>query len=553
VILTGSNWQPGESVHIHVNDDVGQTWSRDVDVTADENGAIRDEFQLPDWFVATYNVTATGAQSGVATTSFTDGNVAVENGEGTPSDLTANYTLTGFDAGPDNQSCTPDDVQSNQGNRNKTFNVTGQFNGGASGSGNQVASGDTQSVKVTFNSVNGNYAFKQWKYFDGNPNSTRRQSANQTAHSTQTSFCFATENNTNRTFVAYFTRIPVAHFQHVTTDEDTSKLITLTATDPGNDPLTYKVISLPLNGKLYKGNSTAEAHEITSASLGNPVTLSSNQVTYKPNDNYNGGDNFVFRANDGTADSNPAPVPITVNPVNDEPLANNDTKTMNEDGAPLSIDFGALVSDVETSDANLTYNIGSPNPSGSLSGTGSTRNFTPAANFNGTVNINYTVTDRGDPDNCGPASPAFCTAAKTSAQKTVTITVNPVNDAPVLATIGDKSTNEGQQLSFNANAPDPDNDTVTYSLVAGENCAGGETCNVPSGASIGSTSGAFSTPPPTPNYYSHPRLGHGGRAYPLCAPGEPRLQYRPTRFPPYRGRRRAARWCTPFDPHPQSG
>src|SRR5918998_1969837 len=31
VILTGSNWQPGESVHIYVNDDEGRTWSRDVD------------------------------------------------------------------------------------------------------------------------------------------------------------------------------------------------------------------------------------------------------------------------------------------------------------------------------------------------------------------------------------------------------------------------------------------------------------------------------------------------------------------------------------------
>src|SRR5918997_3805002 len=71
VTLTGANWQPGESVHINVNDDEGSTWSRNVDVTADENGAIRDEFQLPDWLVATYKVTATGTQPGVATTSFT--------------------------------------------------------------------------------------------------------------------------------------------------------------------------------------------------------------------------------------------------------------------------------------------------------------------------------------------------------------------------------------------------------------------------------------------------------------------------------------------------
>src|SRR5215211_1070043 len=77
VTLTGSNWQPGEAVHINVNDDQGQTWSRDSDVTADASGNITDQFQLPSTFVAVYKVTATGAQSGVATTTFTDGNVGV--------------------------------------------------------------------------------------------------------------------------------------------------------------------------------------------------------------------------------------------------------------------------------------------------------------------------------------------------------------------------------------------------------------------------------------------------------------------------------------------
>ena len=75
VALSGANWAPGESVHIRVNDDAGETWRRDVDVTADESGAISDQFNLPDWFVAQYSVTATGASSGTATWTFTDGNV----------------------------------------------------------------------------------------------------------------------------------------------------------------------------------------------------------------------------------------------------------------------------------------------------------------------------------------------------------------------------------------------------------------------------------------------------------------------------------------------
>ena len=72
VILTSGNWQPGESVHIVVNDDVGQSWGISTDVQADVSGAFNAFFYLPNWFVAQYAVTATGAVSGTATTTFTD-------------------------------------------------------------------------------------------------------------------------------------------------------------------------------------------------------------------------------------------------------------------------------------------------------------------------------------------------------------------------------------------------------------------------------------------------------------------------------------------------
>src|SRR5215210_783424 len=60
VFLTGSSWQPYESVNIFVNDDEGQTWSHTADVTADGSGNIQDYFTLPNTFVALYSVTATG-------------------------------------------------------------------------------------------------------------------------------------------------------------------------------------------------------------------------------------------------------------------------------------------------------------------------------------------------------------------------------------------------------------------------------------------------------------------------------------------------------------
>jgi MBG domain (YGX type) len=72
VMLAGAGWQAGESVQIVVNDDEGQSWSRTAEVVANEDGQFLDEFTLPEQFVATYSVTATGEQSGTATTSFTD-------------------------------------------------------------------------------------------------------------------------------------------------------------------------------------------------------------------------------------------------------------------------------------------------------------------------------------------------------------------------------------------------------------------------------------------------------------------------------------------------
>jgi hypothetical protein len=94
VVLSGANWQAGESVHVTVNDDAGSTWNRTVDVTADDAGAITDEFDLPAWFIAQYSVRAEGAAGSVATYDFTDGNVKIHSAGG--NDFNFTYTvLTG--------------------------------------------------------------------------------------------------------------------------------------------------------------------------------------------------------------------------------------------------------------------------------------------------------------------------------------------------------------------------------------------------------------------------------------------------------------------------
>src|SRR4030095_9774750 len=55
-----------------------------------------------------------------------------------------------------------------------------------------------------------------------------------------------------------------------------------------------------------------------------------------PTANYSGSDSFTYKANDGTADSNTVTVSITVNAVNDAPVAVADSYSVNED-ATLTI------------------------------------------------------------------------------------------------------------------------------------------------------------------------------------------------------------------------
>jgi len=68
----------------------------------------------------------------------------------------------------------------------------------------------------------------------------------------------------------------------------------------------------------------------------------------------------------------------------------------------------------------------------------------------------------------------------------ITITVNEINTAPVLAAIGDRIVNESQLLTFTARATDSDvpANTLTFSLL-----------NAPAGASIDPATGVFSWTP----------------------------------------------------------
>ncbi|PSR54632.1 hypothetical protein AHMF7605_14510 [Adhaeribacter arboris] len=124
----------------------------------------------------------------------------------------------------------------------------------------------------------------------------------------------------------------------------------------------------------------------------------------------------------------------------------------------------------------LTYAIRSNPQNGTISGTGANRTYTPKANFTGKDSFTFTVS----------------VGCEVSAPATVTINVTAVNDAPVLAAIGNKTVEKGSTLTFTAKATDPDaGQSKTFSLVG-----------APGGATIHAVSGVFNWKPSVAGNYS---------------------------------------------------
>jgi hypothetical protein len=216
---------------------------------------------------------------------------------------------------------------------------------------------------------------------------------------------------------------PVASDSSEATAEDTPLSSSASATDVDGDTLTFTLVGPGPAGLVFNANGT---------------------YTYTPPANFHGQVSFQFEANDGTADSNTATVTITVTPVNDAPVAANDSKSTAED-TPLSASVPAAT-DVE-GDALTYHTTGTALPGLSFNADGS-YTYTPPANFHGQVSFTYRAND-------GQAN---------SNEATVTITVTPVNDAPV-ANDTSETTLEDTPLSSSVSATDVDGDTLTFVLV----------------------------------------------------------------------------------------
>ncbi|MES1242957.1 MAG: Ig-like domain-containing protein [Acidobacteriota bacterium] len=219
-----------------------------------------------------------------------------------------------------------------------------------------------------------------------------------------------------------------ANDDSATAAEDGSVTVNVLAndTDPENDPLTVVSVTQGTNGA---------------------VAIVGNQVTYTPNADFHGTDSFTYTASDGNGGTGGATVTVTVTPVNDAPVAGDDTASVVEDG---SVTISVLGDDTDVDGDTLIVASVTQGTNGTVVIVGSSQvTYTPATNFHGTDSFTYTVSDgNGGTDTAN-----------------VAVTVGAANDAPV-ANGDSASTSEDTAVTVNVLANDTDLDGDTLSVAS---------------------------------------------------------------------------------------
>jgi len=184
---------------------------------------------------------------------------------------------------------------------------------------------------------------------------------------------------------------------------------------------------MPLNigaPGVLSNDSDAELDPITAVLDAGPTNAQSftlnadGSFDYTPNADFNGGDSFTYFANDGQANSAAATVTITVNAINDPPVAVGDSATVSEDDPATAIDV--LANDTDIDGGPISIGSATQPADGTVVITG------------GGTGLTY----QPDPDFCNDGSPTdnfTYTLTPGGSIATVAVTVTCENDPPVVA------------------------------------------------------------------------------------------------------------------------
>jgi subtilisin family serine protease len=222
---------------------------------------------------------------------------------------------------------------------------------------------------------------------------------------------------------------PVAIDDTVVTDEDAAIAIDVLANDvdPEGGPLSVTAATTPAHGSVS--------------------VASDGTISYTPAPDYHGTDTFDYTIQDGAGLTDTATVSLDVTPVNDQPVAANDSASTAED-APTTIDV--LANDTDPDGDPLTVSdVGAPSVGSVAIEADGRLTYTPAANYAGSDTFSYTVAD----------------GAGGSDSATVSITVSAVNDPPSAA---DKTvtTAYGKAVAVTLTGSDVETCNLTFQIVA---------------------------------------------------------------------------------------
>ena len=204
-------------------------------------------------------------------------------------------------------------------------------------------------------------------------------------------------------------------------DDPSTAIVTLAPIAEDSGTLTITQADLLANSTDIDGDALSATGLAITSGNGTLVDNGDGTWDFTPDANDDSGVSFSYDVTDGNATvANTASLDIT--PVNDDPVAADDSFATSEDNS-LTISTSDLLAndsdvDGDTLTVSLTPTSGPTNGTLSVNSVGSF-SYTPDADFNGTDTFTYQISD----GNGGIA------------EATVEITVNPVNDTPTISPV----------------------------------------------------------------------------------------------------------------------
>jgi len=202
---------------------------------------------------------------------------------------------------------------------------------------------------------------------------------------------------------------PVAVNDTVSTDEDTvliGDVLIANATTPDSDPNNDTLTVTQVNGNI------ADVGNQISLASGALLTLNTDgSFDYNPNGQFESlgtettaTDSFTYTISDGNDETSSATVTVTINGVNDAPVAVNDSSTTAQNTAVTIQTSSLLANDTDVDSPSTSLSItgvfGTTNGTAVLNNNGTPSNaaddfivFTPTAGFSGNGSFNYTLSD----------------------------------------------------------------------------------------------------------------------------------------------------------------